>query len=196
MEQPTEPILHLMSQQFDRMQQQMFQMQQQMSNQFHQMMMAMFQMFGTMHQDQMSRVQEELEQIHRLSEELKTLQERSTRGSSSGPDQRSSDLPTKPRSLGSDSSGKSPSRRASKGSGQEPKSKTAARSSPGQGRNHAEETPAFPLQNPTANAREAERKAAVTDDSLHDILSQRIEELQRERQSHWQRILNVVVGKS
>jgi pSer/pThr/pTyr-binding forkhead associated (FHA) protein len=195
----SEPLVQLMAQQFDRMQLQMFQMQQQMSDQFHQMMMAMLQAFGAMHQDQMSRVQEELDQIRRVSDELKALQDRSARASSSEPDQGETDRLTPARSPEAPRASKKPagvsaSRRAANGSGHEHRKSAAARGSAGRERTGSEETADFPQApgNPPSTA----RSPGLTDDHLHDVLSQRIAELQRERQTRWHRILSMVAGRS
>lgn len=218
-ERPAEPSLELFAQQFDQMQRQMSSMQQQMSSMqqqicgyFPETIIALFQAFGAMHRDQMDVVHAELDQIRRLSEELKVLRARSAPSpfapselapvaavdhsptdlvaQVSRPDgTAASQVPPCPTSYRDLSFGP-----ATTGSSQVPEGPSAVEASPRRDQTlvGAESVAGAP---PAAGDQPAaDQPSRSTDDYLHDLLSRRIEELQRERQSRWQRILSLVVG--
>ena len=205
-----EPLLELVVQQFDRMQQQMGGMQQQMCDQFHQTTLAMLQMLGTIQRDQMGLVREEIEEIRRLTQELKELQAGAAHRppAPSGPalaaapgHNTSSDTDDRTRSLDWDRASQAPPHPgplgdlppdlAATGSASGLGSSMAAKASPRRDRTLAGDA-ADPSPAPASQA--AGRPAGPADDDIHDMLSRRIAELQRERQNRWHRILNLVVG--
>jgi pSer/pThr/pTyr-binding forkhead associated (FHA) protein len=193
-ERPSDPLVDLVVEQFDRMNQQMASMQQQMSDQFHQTMMAVFQMFGTMHRDQMALVHEELEQIRRLSDELKALKSGEVLNPSpqNGPAPAGPAPPTLPKHRPPGDRAPTP---ASPAPGAGPNGPAVAGDSPRQ------DPPPATGRGPAAAARTAARRdaagrpAASDVASMHEMLSQRIAELHRERQTRWNRILELVVGR-
>jgi hypothetical protein len=200
-ERTADPLLELMVEQFDRMHEQMCSMQQQTSEQFHQTMMAMVQMFGVMHRDQMDLVREELAQIRRLSDELKALQDGTAQGSS----QRLSSATVAP--LNQEPSRNErikPDRGLRRGSNAPPgrvstdsdrtredPGAVKASSAPDQSLpKNAQRSPLRPAVEPSSD-----RATGITDVRIHEMLSQRIAELQRERQTRWQRLVGMVGGK-
>ena len=201
MERTADPLLELMVEQFDRMQQQMCSMQQQTCDQFHQTMMAMFQMFGVMHRDQMDVVHEELAQIHRLSDELKALQSGAAEGSSqrlssaavARLDREPPNNEKREPDQGLRRGSSAPPGRVPTDSGRAPEDPAAVKTSPVPDRSlpeNAQRRPLRPAVEPSSN-----RATGITDVRIHEMLSQRIAELQRERQTRWQRLLGLVGGK-
>ena len=204
-----EPLLELVIQKYDRMQQQMCEMQQQMSDQFHEATMAMIQMFGTIHREQMDMVRGELNQIHRLSEELKELKANSSRNSSapqdpttaaapgqhpSDPDGRIRPPDSRPASLASPppSPADLPAGRASN-----LLARGAERPTPAEASSHRERPLAVEATGGSPEPegrRPADCPAGQVDDFIHVVMSRRIAEIQRERQSRWHKILNLVTG--
>ena len=204
-----EPFFELVIQKYDRMQQQMSDMQQQMSDQFHEVTMAMIQMFGTIHREQMDMVRGELDEIHRLSEELKELKANSSRHSPapqdpttaaapgqhpSDPDDRIRPPDARPASQASPplSPADLPAGRASSLSARGPERPTPADASSHRNRPLAVEAAG---SSPEPEGRGPEDcPAGQVDDFIHVALSRRIAELQRERQSRWHKILDLVTG--
>ena len=205
----TEPLLELVIQKYDRMQQQMCDMQQQMSDQVHEATVAMIQMFGTIHREQMDVVRGELDEIHRLSEELKELKANSSRNSlapqdpttavapgrhPSDPDGRILPPDSRPASQTSPppSPADLPAGRASSLSARGPEQPTPADASSHQDRPRAVEAAGGSPE--PEGRRPADCPAGQVDDLIHVVMSQRIAEIQRERQSRWHKILNLVTG--
>ena len=164
-ERSAEPLFELMMQRFDGMQHQMVSVQQQMSDQLHQTMIAMFQMFGVLHRDQMGIVHKELDQIRQITDELKALQTEAQRPTAK--EQKEPATPT------------APSVEPSGLVHPEPSTKQ-----------HREDRPLTP-----AGAPSRDPSSGSVDEHIHDMLSRRIVELQRERQSRWQRVMGLVVGQ-
>jgi hypothetical protein len=154
------------------------QMQQQMFEQFHQSMMLMVQMFGTLHRDQMGMIRDELDRVRQISQELLALQADLARHSAAKGGARPAPVPPRP-SL--------PAPTADNGSG-------AAQPQPAPGNPFAEagrgrsETPAG-QRTPSPGT------AGQSPEELHAWLNQRIQAIQQERQSRWQKILNFLRGK-
>jgi pSer/pThr/pTyr-binding forkhead associated (FHA) protein len=140
-------------------------MQQQMLDQFHQTMLMMAEMFTTLHREQSALVREELEHVRQLTRQLHTLQAERARQTAEPP----ADLAT----AQADSSARL----------------LTAADAPASGKaaNGAGAIPPSP---------EPSRKAGKTvSPNVHNWLSERIEQLQEERYSRWQRILQFITGE-
>ncbi|MBV8314816.1 MAG: hypothetical protein JOZ53_07760 [Planctomycetaceae bacterium] len=166
-------------------------------------------MFGTIHREQMDMVRGELDEIHRLSEELKELKANSSRHSPapqdptaaaapgqhpSDPDGRIRPPDARPASQASPplSPADLPAGRASSLSARGPERPTPADASSHRNRPLAVEAAG---SSPEPEGRRPEDcPAGQVDDFIHDVMSQRIAEIQRERQSRWHKILNLVTG--
>lgn len=181
---PGDPVLlEPMLQQFGEMQQQMIdrfsEMQAQAFDQVHQMMSMMVQMFGSLHRDQMKEVRGELKKIRDLTLELQGLQ---GQVSDHDPSRPTSRAPTgthaahaSPGSVGT--TVEEPRRRgATAGTGSPPAGVEKATGGTG---------PA-----PTSTGRR------VVSSDIHSYLCERIEKLQEERSSRWQRILVMMTGSA
>ena len=177
-----EALLQPLVQQFSMMQQQMF-------DQFHQATMAMVQMFGSMHRDQMGVVREELDRIRQLGQELQTIQAQlqapspppepqagpseSARPSRPGPAEAPPPAAPEPRA-----------ERPRPGTGRSGDPKPSARPRP---RQDAEHTAGTPKRSPSpTDAAEAAGQ--------HALLFQRLQEIQNERQTRWQRLVALMSG--
>ena len=195
-------------------------MQEKMFENFEQLIINMFQMFGAMHQDQMRLVQGELDQIRRLSQELQALQSESPRqravpashatasapGSPSDRDattraaasQMGLQSPPCPVPAGDASSkaaqlGTSPHQEGSPvapDQGRRVDTRQETKSSAVRGR--VEEAKGNPA--PSEAKQAGERPAEQSDAYIHALLCQRIVEIQNERRTRWQKILNMVMG--
>lgn len=172
-----EALLEPLVQQFSQMQQQMF-------DQFHQAMLTMFQMFGSLHRDQMGVVRDELARIRQLGQELQTLQTQLQEAEAV------SSRPTAP--------GIGPGPAFARSTGPE----TAAGSRPpASGPAPARPAPApepHPDRQPPvgASGRPPAPSPAAVDDpaALHARLARRIHEIQDERQTRWQRLVQLLGG--
>jgi hypothetical protein len=198
--------------------QQLGEMQQWMFDQFQQAMLMMLQMFGTLHRDQMGEIREALEQIHDLTEELRTLQSDSNRPRSESASvagvvgRRPGQGSTASRPHDLSSVGSAPQRRRFLGglmpeenSGETPDgvmnsprdvpfgaktklecdSELAGRSSGNEGDAR--------VAAPVAGARGGEA-SAQPDEEFHAQLSRKIAAIQEERQTRWEKIMNIVKG--
>jgi len=173
------------------------QLQQHMFDQFQQSMMMLLQLFGSLHRDQMATIQEELGRIRELSQQLSAIQ--------ASPDQQPSAGGIGGREtvegLPSAAFPNPPS--GTRGDGMPRENASFAmewqRPIPARGA-----TPTLPVdeqagdREPATSHRDraatnAERRRP-TDEEVHSVLSQRIAAIQNERQSRWQRILNLVTG--
>jgi pSer/pThr/pTyr-binding forkhead associated (FHA) protein len=171
--------------------QQFGQMHQQMFDQFQQMMMMAFQMFATMHRDQMSVVRDELAQIRRLTDELHTLQDQV-------------------RTVIEQQRG--PAATPAPAAAVAPAPAPAPDLDPDRSEDFATIPPAPAPERPAARATQPETAAADAADgrpqpipevpwdpqgglpNLHAQLARRIASLQQERQSRWQKLLNLMSG--
>jgi pSer/pThr/pTyr-binding forkhead associated (FHA) protein len=191
-ERPADPFAELVIQQLGQMQQQIDDMRQQTIDQFQQVLMAVLQTVGTMHRDQLGVVQEELVQVRRLTQELQAL--------SPGPREAKTGagllLPDPRRTL------QAPRRPAEHS---ERTTHAPPRNRPGRGTGTTTADHGTPRRVPPAEADSVARQpaqreglpatdgaAASSDEHMHDVLSQRIAELQHERQSRWQKVLNMI----
>lgn len=142
-------------------------MQQQMFEQFQHTLLMMAQTFGNLHREQLALIREELDQIRDLTRELQSLKaEQKQQLPPSRPAPTQSPIPPRP----------SVPKAAPAPRADTPPSAAARPASPG-----AELPPAA--------------TAARCENDIHIWLSQRMAALQRERQSRWQKILNVLTGK-
>ncbi len=172
------------------------QMQMHMFDQFQQMLMMMFQMFSTMHREQMDVVREELGQIRHLTQELQETQaelRKQTAPAQASPSARSAATPTL----------------ASPAPPRDAKVKAPDWSSTEQ-RRPPVERPRPPAQDTerlsdTKQARASQPSAAGKRDTvappggdaarnLHAVLAQRIAALQQERQTRWQKLVQMMTG--
>lgn len=194
-------------------------MQDKMFENFEKLIINMFQMFGAMHQDQMRLVQGELDQIRRLSQELQALQSESpcqqavpvSHATASAPESPSDldattraasqmglqsppcpvpvvDASSKAAQLGTsphqEGSPVAPDQGHRVDTRQETKSSTV--------RGRVEEAKGNPA--PSEAKQVSERPAEQSDAYIHALLCQRIVEIQDERRTRWQKILNMVMG--
>jgi pSer/pThr/pTyr-binding forkhead associated (FHA) protein len=146
--------------------QQLSLMQNQMFDQFQQAMLMMFQRFSALHWEQMGFVRQELDRVQEITAELQTLR---------------AELLKHPPAA--------PAGPAAFGSAPKPAAPEAARA--------ATAPPAGP---PAAPADQKKAPPPTPSSSsgeldIHALLCQRISAMQKERQSHWQKILNYLTGK-
>jgi pSer/pThr/pTyr-binding forkhead associated (FHA) protein len=149
------------------------QMQQQMFDQFQQGMMMMFQMFNTLHRDQVGVIREELEHLHRLTEEVKNIQ---------------ADLMAR----GQPAKAPSPPAQAKPAAVKQPQRFPAIPLPPQQTLGAAVEATNGPA--PPVNGG-AQAPLEHPDTQMHVWLTQRLANIQQERQSHWQKIVNFLTRK-
>jgi pSer/pThr/pTyr-binding forkhead associated (FHA) protein len=179
-------------------------MQQQMMDQFQQAILGMAQMFTSLQRDQMVLIREELQHLRAVTQELHDLQTRAAlqpapaangspaKGKSEGPPQRGDsqiapEPPTAPPA-------RKPFRARPTKAPEPPEPPVEPAASP-----PAEPAPApvvaakLPEEPvPPAPAAGRERQGSA---EIHDWLTKRIESLQRERQSRWQKIMGFLTGK-
>jgi pSer/pThr/pTyr-binding forkhead associated (FHA) protein len=179
-----EALLQPLIQQFGMMQQQMF-------DQFHQAMLAMFQMFGSLHRDQMKVVREELDRIRQLGQELQVLQvqlQAQERARQQEPEAR----PRNARAESIDAarpvvSAANPVPEPLR-PGPQATNDTAANSVRSQTPWEAE----HPAGTPPRRAPVPAETASSAE--LHARLARRIQEIQNERQTRWQRLVGLLSG--
>ncbi len=157
-------------------------MQQQMFDQFQQVLMTIVQTFGNLHRDQLQIVQREIDQLRELTRELQGVQSKLARQAET----RSTDIP-RPLSLLQSSAPAIPAPRRGMG----PTHAAPAPTSPARPRVATETVPAAPA----ASTLPSPESTLQSDTEVHAWLNQRLSELQQERQSRWQKILQVVTGK-
>jgi pSer/pThr/pTyr-binding forkhead associated (FHA) protein len=166
----------------------LWEQQMRMMELFHNEMMMMFQMFVAMRGEHLASVRHELGRVEQLTRELSELQNRLTQpagsvgagGTAGAPAQSPKRAPTSspvrkktdPRQASRESN------HAADRTGHRPRS---AAPSNGQPRSAADPSPAH-----------CERAGPTDDVQIHELLTKRIAELQRERQGYWQKILSVL----
>jgi pSer/pThr/pTyr-binding forkhead associated (FHA) protein len=150
------------------------QMQLQLSEQFQQAALQMFQLFGALHRDQMGSLREEFDRQSRLTQELRQLQEELTKLQTTAATSRSGHTPAA-----------APVRSAPHAA---PPGKAVA---PAAG----PATPAGGTPAMTAGTAAAGDRPAANGQDVHTWLCRRMEALQQERQTGWQKILGFLVGK-
>ena len=163
---------------------QMGRMQEQMTAQFNQVMMLL-KIFGTIQRDQQASLEQESEEIDRLSAELRALQAELGRRFSApeGPGATANPggmtrCAASPQGTASDSS---PSR-------SDPRQVMGPETPPA-------DVDAQPQPAPSSRQEADRLPQGEPDAQVHALLCQRIAELQNERQSRWQKVLDIVVGK-
>jgi pSer/pThr/pTyr-binding forkhead associated (FHA) protein len=169
-----------------------WQHQMRMMELFHNDMMMMFQMFVAMHGEHLASVRDELGRFQQLTRELNELQAKLAQPAGSadaGPTKRADrslpksapGLPANPKKLGN-----TPASRDSKHAGDrseaEPRGPVTASGASKQG------APAPGVASPS----QPDRPAPADQAQVHEVLTRRIAELQRERQGYWQRILSAL----
>jgi hypothetical protein len=172
----------------------MWQQQMQMMESFHQDMILMVQMFVAMHREHRVAIRDELDRVQKLTRKLNVLQKKLTQTAGSAEESRSPGVERPEPNVGK------PDRSGRNG---------AARVQGVNRPNAAESGPSQPAQSPDANRRSGAGTPVTTGTDhtrkavgspapptghaeLHSHLTQRIAELQRERQSYWQRILSAI----
>jgi hypothetical protein len=160
-------------------------MQQQMCDQFQQALLSMAQMFGDLHRDQLQLIQQEMAQLHELTRELQGLQTELTRQT---PAQAETKRADKFRTVSSlrPSAPAFPADRRGKGP-------APAMSAPvSSARPKASTSPT--LGKPGGSGAPPSQVPLQSDTEVHAWLTQRLAVLQEERQTRWQKILQVVTG--
>jgi pSer/pThr/pTyr-binding forkhead associated (FHA) protein len=172
----------------------MWQQQMQMMESFHQDMILMVQMFVAMHREHRVAIRDELDRVQKLTRKLSRLQGKlaATAGSAQvnssppsdkpGPDARTAKRsggngPAPARAVTPPSEARAGKRNVGKPPDATPRSAAGAPTTPTP--DHSRET----LE---------PRPTAGSHADLHTHLTQRITELQRERQGYWQRILSAI----
>jgi pSer/pThr/pTyr-binding forkhead associated (FHA) protein len=148
-------------------------MQQQMMDQFQQSMQMVVQLFASMHRDQMGMLQQELDHIHRITRELQELQAEAKAREHAAAQKNGTTSASAP-ATGSPA--------------------LADRSPPGTQETAAFPAPANGTRRPVADASSKSHQERGVDD-MHDWINQRIVNLQRERESRWQKVFSFVMGK-
>ncbi len=145
-------------------------MQQQMLEQFHQTMVMMAQVFGNLHRDQLAVIREELTQLHQVTQELQALHVELAR------------------------------RPPAEGAGQEvpPPTEDGDRAQRGGDAEAAPSAPApapAPQPPPRPRPDRPSTRQGEAAETIHALLRQRLEALEAERKSRWDRILRFMRGR-
>ncbi len=151
------------------------QMQQQSSDQLHQTVLTLVQSFATMHQEQMGVIYEELAAIRRLTEEHQVLWARL---------EQRTNATQQPVALRLVADGTTPHP-----GGAAVSLGPAPRSAPNARTLTIRDNPAVP---PAADSRQAGRQ---DDEAFHAQVFDRLAEIQGERQTRWQRLMESMLGK-
>jgi hypothetical protein len=132
------------------------------------------QLFASMHRDQMGMLQQELDHIHRITKELQELQAEAKVARDHAATRENG--ATRPAALPKPATPATPDRKP-------PRTReTTAQSGPANGNSR-----------PAAEASKSPETRDVND--MHDWINQRIVNLQRERESRWQKVFSFVMGK-
>lgn len=140
-------------------------MQQQMFDQFHQTMMMMFEGFAAIHREQANSIREEFEQVRQLSEEIESLRRETARLADEA------------------ARSNSPRPRSSAGPGHFSSGRSTGEERP----------PALRPPDPTIKRANIPEPDPQTD--IHSQLLLRLSTMQNERQTRWQKILNMMSSK-
>ncbi len=172
----------------------MWQQQMQMMESFHQDMILMVQMFVAMHREHRVAIRDELDRVQKLTKKLSVLQKKLTQTAGSDEENRSQGAERPEPVVGK------PDRSGRNGTTRDQGVWPPGDEKPGQSR--SAQPPAAqpnsgagtPVTTSTDHARKAAGSPATpaSHAELHSHLTQRIAELQRERQSYWQRILSAI----
>jgi hypothetical protein len=188
-------------------------MQQQMMDQFQQAILGMAQMFTALQRDQMVLIREELQHLREVTQELhelqaRALQEPAPAAQSNGspaaakaeaPPPRPTNKPaTEPRPAVPRPARKRDREKATRCAATPapppPRAKEPAASAPGEGAPVPAATAPGPSQEAAPEAPAASTGRSGNSD-IHGWLAKRIESLQHERQSRWQKIMGFLTGK-
>jgi hypothetical protein len=167
----------------------MWQQQMRMMESFHQDMILMVQMFMAMHREHRVTIREELERVQKLTKKLSILQEQLTQAEGSAPDNRSLGAVPRTKKL------VEPKRSRTDGRQPEQGEKPPTQSRPAQPREVRRPAPSGSQNKPGTDRSQRTGRSANQPENhaeLHSQLTQRITELQRERQTYWQRILSSI----
>lgn len=172
----------------------MWQQQMQMMESFHQEMILMVQMFVAMHREHRVAIRDELDRVQKLTRKLRVLQEKLTQTAGSAEESRSPGAQRPAQNVGK------PDRSGRNGTARTQGVKAPDDALPGQNQPAQPPDPirrseaGTPITTSTDHTRKAARSPAIAAGhaELHSHLTQRIAELQRERQSYWQRILTAI----
>jgi pSer/pThr/pTyr-binding forkhead associated (FHA) protein len=172
----------------------MWQQHMQMTESFHNDMVLMVQMFLAMHREHLASVRHELEMVQKLTSELTTLQSKAAQPArtANSCDSVNVDRPALKRQPRQSVQRQRPDEKAESGRSEraakfpEPDSPRSA------GRSTASGAEVPTSKGPTPPPPDTSR--AVEEEDVHALLTQRIAQLQRERQGYWQRILRTING--
>jgi len=172
----------------------MWQQQMQMMESFHQDMILMVQMFVAMHREHRVTIRDELDRVQKLTRKLSVLQKKLTQTSGAAEESRPRGVERSEPGIGKpDRSGRNGLARAQ--GVNPPKDAEPGPSQPAQPSDANRHSGAStPKPTGTKHTRKAGASPAspTAHTELHSQLTQRIAELQRERQSYWQRILSAI----
>jgi pSer/pThr/pTyr-binding forkhead associated (FHA) protein len=157
--------------------------QQQLIGQLNLVIETVFQMVGTVQRDQMELVNQELRQIRELSTELQTLQVQSANALNSNG--------SKPASLAGQ--GDAPMAIETQDAGN-PRSLSGRVESRPSSQGLQGSDPSIAVPPPAAATTQMPQGSPAQSSDMHAVICQRIAELDRERQSRWQKILNLLNG--
>jgi hypothetical protein len=187
-----DPFVELVIQQLGQMQQQLDDVRHEMSDQFQQVLLMVLQSLGAMQRDHLGAVHEELVQFRKLSEELKALTN-SSKPSAGVPD--SGDAARRPDARNGSTASRPPRSQpvhaTRTGQPKRPGASKVVPDAPRRPRPTNTESVTGKSKE-SANLPATSELAGATDDDMHETLSRRIAELQREQQSRWQRILKMI----
>ena len=172
----------------------MWQQQMQLMESFHNDMILMVQMFVAMHREHVASVRHELDMVQQLTGELSELQAKLADGSAT-PGVGLTDRTGRPAQARGSDHAKNRKKRDKKSVSRDSANPI----------HRPEPTSARPAESPSlpnSRSRSAERSISATSggageaegSQIHAVLTERIAELQRERQGYWQRILTVLHG--
>jgi pSer/pThr/pTyr-binding forkhead associated (FHA) protein len=172
----------------------MWQQQMQMMESFHQDMILMVQMFVAMHREHRVAIGGELDRVQKLTRKLSVLQKKLTQTAGSAEESRPQGAKRPEQDVGKpDRSGRNGTTRArgvNPSNDADPRQNQSAQPPDANRRSGA----GTPITTSTDHTRKAAGSPATPAGhaELHSHLTQRITELQRERQSYWQRILSAI----
>jgi hypothetical protein len=168
-------------------------MQMQMFEQFQQTMLMMFQMFGSLQQDQMATLRQELDRVQELTRELQSLREALATSPAPQPAVRED-----PATLGTKCADFSPITTdiPVAGTAQIPVPQQVHAAMPvGNGNGKTMPSNSGPASTAAPQATSKQPAPAQNTQEMHSWLFQRMETIQQERQSRWQKILDMLGAK-
>jgi pSer/pThr/pTyr-binding forkhead associated (FHA) protein len=172
----------------------MWRQQMQLMESFHNDMIMMVQMFVAMHREHLASVRHELNMVQQLTRELGALQAQTagSPGSESAALTSGADRPHRERGPLQTSERKKQHKKPRSDQPDPVKKRTGINSAGSEGRSR---DAAHGMSPRDASAPpESVRTPSEGDDQIHADLTQRIAQLQRERQGYWQKILSTING--